>query len=94
MTITCNRCNQPFPDSCCGGAPYHWRFYECPFCYSMVPNPKWSRLSTLDGKGDRLATTCPGCEEKVLWKQWVFTRLEDGQGQYSCPLCENIWQTG
>jgi len=55
---------------------------------------KWSRLSIIDGYENRVNFKCIGCEEDVSIDKWVFTRGEDGTGEYSCPLCEKVWGRG
>ncbi len=94
MTATCNKCGASYPDACCGSGSYPYRYTQCPYCYQIVPNPTWSRLSIIDGDGEALHTVCPECHETVFWKNWVFTRLDSGLGEYSCPLCQKIWVTG
>ncbi len=94
MVIECLHCHAILGEPCCGGAVYQLRFFECERCHSIVPNPRWSRLSIIDGYGNSVIFKCIGCEEDIRINDWVFKRDEQGVGEYSCPKCGKVWGRG
>lgn len=73
---------------------YQLRFFQCAVCHSIIPNPRWSRLSIIDGYGNRVSFQCIGCDEQVPINEWVFHRDDAGIGEYSCPKCGVTWGRG
>jgi formate dehydrogenase maturation protein FdhE len=55
---------------------------------------RWSRMSIIDGYGNRVVFKCVGCEEPIPINEWVFKRDEAGVGEYSCPKCGKVWGRG
>ena len=70
---------------------YQLRFFECEGCHSIIPNPRWSRLSIIDGWENRVQLQCTGCQEKIAINKWVFSKDDQGTGWYSCPRCGKVW---
>lgn len=73
---------------------YQIRFFECPQCYSIVPNLRWDRSQRRRFDGSRTFFKCIGCEEDICFDDWVFKRDEQGIGEYSCPRCGKVWGRG